>query len=150
MPACLPACLPWLHGFLLRTLLTWSSFPAEVSLLWQLHWVPWRLWDKGEGVNREWWRPSEKWGAAAILKELKVPTCGGKWVSGPSASESGAEHRQSRYSREQEHFFKTPLKTWKRQWHPTPVLLPGKSHGQRTLVGFHLWGHTELDTTEAT
>src|SRR5574337_315633 len=31
-----PACLPWLHGFLLRTLLTWSSFPAEVSLLWRL------------------------------------------------------------------------------------------------------------------
>ena len=24
---------------------------------------------------------------------------------------------------------------WRRQWHPTPVLLPGKSHGQRTLVG---------------
>ena len=33
-------------------------------------------------------------------------------------------------------------------WHPTPALLPGKSHGQRSLVGCHLWGHTELDTTE--
>ena len=39
---------------------------------------------------------------------------------------------------------------WRRRWHPTPVLLPGKSHGWRSLVGCHLWGHTESDTTEAT
>ena len=31
---------------------------------------------------------------------------------------------------------------------PTPVLLPGKSHGQRSLVGNRLWGHKESDTTE--
>ena len=37
---------------------------------------------------------------------------------------------------------------WRRQWHPTPVLLPGKSHGQRSLVGCSSWGHEELDTTE--
>ena len=36
----------------------------------------------------------------------------------------------------------------RRQWQPTPVLLPGKSHGQRSLVGCHLWGHEESDTTE--
>ena len=35
-------------------------------------------------------------------------------------------------------------------WKPTPVLLPGKSHGWRNLVGCRLWGGTELDTTEAT
>ena len=29
---------------------------------------------------------------------------------------------------------------WRRQWHPTPVLLPGKSHGQRSLEGCSLWG----------
>ena len=38
----------------------------------------------------------------------------------------------------------------RRQSHPTPVLLPGKSHGQRSLVGCCLWGRTESDTTEAT
>ena len=32
---------------------------------------------------------------------------------------------------------------------PTPVFLPGESQGQWTLVGCHLWGHTESDTTEA-
>ena len=35
-----------------------------------------------------------------------------------------------------------------RQWHPTPVLLPGKSNGQRSLVGCSPWGRAELDTTE--
>ena len=37
---------------------------------------------------------------------------------------------------------------WTRQWHSTPVLLPGKSHGQRSLVGCSPWGLEESDTTE--
>ena len=36
----------------------------------------------------------------------------------------------------------------RRQWHPTPVLLPGKSHGRRGLVGCSPWGPKESDTTE--
>ena len=36
----------------------------------------------------------------------------------------------------------------KRQWHPTPVLLPGKSHGRRSLIGCSPWGRYESDTTE--
>ena len=36
----------------------------------------------------------------------------------------------------------------RRQWHPTPVLLPGKSHGWRSLVGCSPWGHWGLDMTE--
>ena len=39
---------------------------------------------------------------------------------------------------------------WRRKWQPTPVFLPGESHGQRSLVGCRLWGHTESDTTEET
>ena len=35
-----------------------------------------------------------------------------------------------------------------RQWHPTPILLPGKSHGRRSLVGFSPWGRKESDTTK--
>ena len=38
--------------------------------------------------------------------------------------------------------------TWRRQWHPTLVLLPGKSHGRRRLAGCSPWGHEESDTTE--
>ena len=37
---------------------------------------------------------------------------------------------------------------WRKLWHPTPVLLPGKSHGQRTLVGYSPWGCEELNMTE--
>ena len=37
---------------------------------------------------------------------------------------------------------------WRRQWHLTPVLLPGKSHGQRSLVGYSPWGCKESNTTE--
>ena len=36
----------------------------------------------------------------------------------------------------------------RRQWQPTPVLLPGKSHGRRSLVGCSPWGREESDTTE--
>ena len=36
----------------------------------------------------------------------------------------------------------------RRKWQPTPVLLPGESHGWRSLVGYSPWGHEELDTTE--
>ena len=38
---------------------------------------------------------------------------------------------------------------WRRAWQPTPVFLPGESHGQRSLVGYSP-GVAELDTTEAT
>ena len=37
---------------------------------------------------------------------------------------------------------------WRRKWQPTPVLLPGKSHGRRSLVGYSPQGHKESDMTE--
>ena len=39
---------------------------------------------------------------------------------------------------------------WRRPWQPTPVFLPGESHGQRSLVGYSPLGHKESDTTEET
>ena len=38
--------------------------------------------------------------------------------------------------------------TWRRKWQPTPVLLSGESHGQRSVVGYSPWGHKESDMTE--
>ena len=38
--------------------------------------------------------------------------------------------------------------SWRRKWQPSPVFLPGKSHGQRSLVGYSPWGHKESDMTE--
>ena len=37
---------------------------------------------------------------------------------------------------------------WRRKWHPTPIFLPGKSHGQRSLAGYSPWGHKVLNMTE--
>ena len=39
---------------------------------------------------------------------------------------------------------------WRRKWQPTPVFLPRESQGRGSLVGCHLWGRIESDTTEAT
>ena len=51
------------------------------------------------------------------------------------------------------HDWATSLSTfihWRRKWQPTPVILPGESQGQWSLVGCRLWGRTESDTTEVT
>ena len=37
---------------------------------------------------------------------------------------------------------------WRREWLPTPVFLPGESHGQRSRVDYSPWGHRESDMTE--
>ena len=39
---------------------------------------------------------------------------------------------------------------WRKAWQPTPVFLPSKFHGQRSLMGYSPWGCKESDTTEAT
>ena len=62
---------------------------------------------------------------------------------------------QSMWSRKVGHAWVTSLSLftfmhWRRKWKPSPVLLPGESQGQRSLVGCRLWGCTESDTTEAT
>ena len=45
-------------------------------------------------------------------------------------------------------FLEPSVSHWRRQWHPTPVLLPGKSHGWQSLVGCRPWGCQDSDTTE--
>ena len=37
---------------------------------------------------------------------------------------------------------------WRRKWQPTPVFLPGESHGQSSLEGYSSWGRKELDSTK--
>ena len=48
------------------------------------------------------------------------------------------------------HFSLFTFLHWRRKWQPTPVFLPGEFQGRGSLVGCHLWGRTESDTTEAT
>ena len=40
------------------------------------------------------------------------------------------------------------MMVWRRQWHPTTVLLLGETHGRRSLVGCSAWDLEESDTTE--
>ena len=63
------------------------------------------------------------------------------WLSG---KESACQCRSLRRLGFDPQFGKIP---WKRKWQPTPVLLPGKSHGQRSLVGYSHGVAKELDTT---
>ena len=40
--------------------------------------------------------------------------------------------------------------SWRRTWKPTPLFLPGKSHGERSLASYSSWGCKESDSTEVT
>ena len=64
----------------------------------------------------------------------------------------GRKVMTNQHIKKQKHYFanKGPSSQsyWRRQWHPTPVLLPGKSHGWRSLKGCNPWGRKESDTTE--
>ena len=71
---------------------------------------------------------------------LENPMDGGAWKT---AVHGAAESRATSLS-----LF--TFMHWRRKWQPTPVFLPGESQGQASLVGCHLWGRTESDTTEAT
>ena len=73
---------------------------------------------------------------------LKVCLAG---VVFPASSDSKESAFQCRRPRFDPWVGKIP---WRREWLPTPVFLPGESHGQRSLVGYSLWGCRELDMTE--
>ena len=61
---------------------------------------------------------------------------------GPSSKESACQRKRCKFN---PWVGKIP---WRRKWQPTPILLPGESHGRRSLAGCSPWGHTESDTTE--
>ena len=62
-----------------------------------------------------------------------------RWLSGKESTCQFKRHEFGPWVR------KIP---WRKKWQPTSVLLPGKFHGQRSLVGYSPWGGKELDTTE--
>ena len=83
---------------------------------------------------------------AQSRKELEAPKFQG-FPSGVSGKEPACQCR-----RHKRHKFNLWVRKilWRRAWQPTPVFLPGESHGQRGLVGCSPWGHKELDTTGET
>ena len=69
------------------------------------------------------------------------------WMEGPGRLQSMGSRSRTQLS---DFTFTFTFMHWRRKWQPTPVFLPGESQGWESLVGCHLWGHTESDTTEAT
>ena len=67
-----------------------------------------------------------------------------RWLSGKESTCQCRRHKRRRFY---PWLGKIP---WRRKWQPSPVFLPGKSHGWRSLAGYSPWGHKELDTTEHT
>ena len=72
---------------------------------------------------------------------LETPMKGGAW----KAAVHGVAEGQTRLSN-----FTFTFIHWRRKWQLTPLFLPGESQRWRSLVGCHLWGRTELETTEVT
>ena len=84
---------------------------------------------------------------------LENPRDGGAWwaaVYGVAQSRTRLKRLSSNSSssRTESKLEVASVRSLRRQWHPTPVLLPGKSHGRRSLVGCSPWGREESDTTE--
>jgi len=65
-----------------------------------------------------------------------------RWLSGKESFCQIGRHRRCGFD---PRVRKIP---WRKKWPPTPVFLPVKSHGQRSLVGYSTWGCKELDATE--
>ena len=71
-------------------------------------------------------------------------------VLGRTNAASGRDERTGQIIRGSSELSLFTFMHWRRKWQPTPVFLPRESQGRRSLVGCHLWGHTESDTTETT
>ena len=69
------------------------------------------------------------------------------WMEEPGRLQSMGSKSQTQLS---DFTFTFHFMHWRRKWQPTPVFLPGESQGRQSLVGCHLWGHTESDMTEVT
>ena len=80
--------------------------------------------------------------AAVIWKKVPFPMGLPRWLSGKEFTWQCRRHRR--------HGFDPWVKKipWSRKWQPTTVFLPGRFHGQRSLVGYSPWFHKESDTTE--
>ena len=90
----------------------------------------------------------EKWGWEGNGTPLQYSCLENPWTEAPGRLKSTGSLRVGNDWATSLSLF--PFMHWRRKWQPTPVFLPGESQGWGSLVGCHLWGRTELDTTEVT
>ena len=100
--------------------------PVQASSLYPVRMKP-GSWPLAKGFNMI---TSLTWASQVVLVVKNLPASAGDAKDTGSIPGSG-----------------TP---WRRKWQPTPVFLPGKFHGQRSLAGYSPQGRKELDTTEQT
>ena len=72
-------------------------------------------------------------------------SCEGHFPGGASGKEPTSQYRRCKRLRFDPWVREIP---WRRAWQPTPVFMPGESHGPRSLAGYSPWGRKESDTTE--
>ena len=83
----------------------------------------------------------------SAVKYFQNLTCSQPLPGGASGKEPAWQCRRRKRHGFDPWVWKIP---WKRAWKPTPVFLPGESHGQRSLVNYSPWDHKESDSPEAT
>ena len=75
----------------------------------------------------------------ALEKEMATHSSVHAWKI-PWTEEPGGLPSMGSHSRTWLKWLSTRARIWRRKWQPTPIFLPGESHGQKSLVGCHLWG----------
>ena len=116
-------------GFSPLTSVFLCTLPATVTFSYCLA-TP--VWEKGKTQPYSPWVRGDQMGVSGLTS----------WLSG---KEPACQYKKHKKRRMDPWVGKT---LWRRKWQPTPVCLPGKFHGQRSLVGYSPYGCKELDTTE--
>ena len=115
-------CSDWSGLCHMFSLIQWESTPSEIH---------------GVRVGSEW------------FFKRKASFCYQKMLSGfPGGTRSEEPAYQSRRQKRCRFDLWVRKTSWRRKWLPTPVLLPGEFHGQRSLVGYSSCSHKESDTAE--
>ena len=133
---------------------SWNSSTLATSCEELTHWKkPW-CWERlkaGEGDDRGW----DGWMASQTQWTWVWVNFGSWWWTGRPGVLQSIGSQRIRHSNWTElrfslvtYFIHGGTYIRRRQWQPIPVLLPGKSHGRRSLVGCSPWGLEESDTTE--
>ena len=112
----------------------WASLVAQ-----RLKHLPamWETWVRSLGQEDS---PGEGNGNPLQYSCLENPMDRGAWQA--------TVHRVTKSRTRLSDFTFTYTSYWRRKWQPTPVFLPGISHGWRSLVGYSPWGRKESDVTE--